>query len=139
MLSPLEIGFVRNLGIPITEGYIESVFRTNFGESFEQITSNLPLLLLIIILVFVYLYSLRKVSNTYFDKKIRIGIALFFISFNLLLFINMIRIQPSENVTTSFKMDRAYKSTISKYKKTYPFLFGILMSIKNKIQIKLMV
>lgn len=120
LFSPLEIAFVRNLGIPMTEGYIESVFRTNFVESFEQITSNLPLLLLFVVLLMIYIFSFKRISNTFFDKKIRLGIALFFISFNLLLFINMIRIQPSKDVTISFKLKTAYKSTVSKYRKVYP-------------------
>ena len=51
LLSPLEIVFVRNLGIPMTEGFVESVFRTNVSEALEQITANLSTLFLFIVII----------------------------------------------------------------------------------------
>ena len=41
LASPLEIIFVKSLGTPITIGFIDSVFKTNYNEAKEQITSNL--------------------------------------------------------------------------------------------------
>lgn len=120
LFSPLEIIFVRNLGIPITEGFIESVLRTNYSEAMEQITSNLIILFLFAGLSIIYFYLFSKIKNTFLDKKIRLGIIVSFFVFNVILFINMIRIQTSENITTSFKLETAYKSTLSKYRKIYP-------------------
>lgn len=120
LFSPLEIIFVRNLSIPITEGFIESVLRTNYSEAMEQITSNLIILFLFVGLSIIYFYLFSKIKNTFLDKKIRLGIIVSFFVFNVILFINMIRIQTSENITTSFKLETAYKSTLSKYRKIYP-------------------
>lgn len=120
LLSPLEIVFVRNLGIPMTQGFVESVFRTNFTEATEQILSNWHLAILFAILIGLYIYSFKKINNAYFSRRVRIVILLFALIFNALLFVNMYRIQVSADKTVSAKLISAYKSTKSKYRKTYP-------------------
>lgn len=141
LFSPLEIVFVRNLGIPMTEGFMESVFRTTYTESMEQITSNFPLLFLLIGLIFIYIFLFLKISNSYLPKKIRMGIAFLFFAFNGVLFVNMYRIQASENASISFKLVTAYKTTVSKYKKIYPADLLIntqktLISFQNNKQLR---
>lgn len=133
LLSPLEIIFVRNLGIPMTEGFIESVFRTNYSETMEQITSNLLILILFVGLICVYIFLFIKIKNTFFNYKLRIGIAAFFFLFNVVLFANMYRVQVSENASVVSKIKSSFNSTQSKYRKTYPtdLVLNTIKTISN--------
>lgn len=131
--SPLEIIFVRNLGIPMTQGFIESVFRTNYSETMEQITSNLLILILFVGLICVYIFLFIKIKNTFLNSKLRIGIAAFFFLFNVVLFANMYRVQVSENASVVSKIKSSFNSTQSKYRKTYPtdLVLNTIKTISN--------
>lgn len=120
LLSPLEIIFVRNLGVPMTEGFVEAVFMTYYGEAMEQINSNLPIIILCFLLAALYVFLFFRIQNTFLPRKIRIGIAALFLLFNGILFIQMVRIQPGENISTSFRLKTAFQSTYLKYYSVYP-------------------
>lgn len=60
LLSPLEIIFVKSLGIPVTEGFIEAVYRTNYTEATEQIGSNLAFVILFISSIIAYIFLFIK-------------------------------------------------------------------------------
>lgn len=133
LLSPLEIVFVRNLGIPVTEGFIESVFRTNYSETMEQITSNLLILVMFIGLIIIYIFLFVKLKNTFLNPKFRIGIAAFFLMFNIVLFANMYRVQVSNDASIVSKIKSSVQSTQSKYRKTYPtdLVMNTIKTISN--------
>lgn len=133
LLSPLEIVFVRNLGIPMTEGFIESVFRTNYSETMEQITSNLMILIMFIGLIIIYIFLFVKLKNTFLNIKFRIGIAVFFLLFNIFLFANMYRVQVSNDASIASKIKLSVHSTQSKYRKTYPtdLVMNTIKTISN--------
>ena len=92
ILSPLEIIFVKLLGIPITVGFMSSVFSTNFNEAKEQFISNSALIIAIASIGIFYIFILNKIENNYLSKRIRIIILLVFFIFNILLFFQMYKI-----------------------------------------------
>lgn len=120
LLAPLEIIFVKSLGIPITEGFIDSVYRTNYSESIEQISSNLKTLIIYFSLIVAYIFFFTKIKNTYLSQKFRIAIAVIFLLFNGVLFLNMYRIQTGEQEAFSQKLKIAWETTLMKYYKIYP-------------------
>ena len=120
LLSPLEIIFVKSLGIPITEGFMEAVYRTNVSETFEQISSNFGFFILFLCLIASYIYLFLKIKNTYLHRTIRIMLVLFFLSFNGVLFIKMFQIHSASQKPLSEKIDLALTSTLLKYNKIYP-------------------
>jgi glucan phosphoethanolaminetransferase (alkaline phosphatase superfamily) len=104
ILSPLEIIFVKLLGIPITVGFMSSVFSTNFNEAKEQFISNSALIIAIASIGIFYIFILNKIENNYLSKRIRIIILLVFSIFNLLLFFQMYNIQKGEQLTKTKKL-----------------------------------
>lgn len=120
ILSPLEIIFVKLLGIPITVGFMSSVFSTNFNEAKEQFISNSALIIAIASIGIFYIFILNKIENNYLSKRIRIIILLVFSIFNLLLFFQMYNIQKGEQLTKTEKIKIAFENTYLKYFKIYP-------------------
>jgi len=120
ILSPLEVIFVKLLGIPITVGFMSSVFSTNFNEAKEQFISNRALIIALASIGIFYIFILNKIENNYLAKRIRIKILLVFSIFNLLLFFQMYNIQKGEQLTKTEKIRIAFENTYLKYFKIYP-------------------
>ncbi len=131
-VSPLEIIFVKNLGTPITLGYIDSVFNTNFEEAKEQIISNIGFAIFYAILLSIYLILLSKIKNSYISKRIRISILILFLLFNVTLFYKMYEIQKIGQATKKETLVRAYKTMLSKYSKVYPL--DLILNINGEIK-----
>lgn len=120
LASPLEIIFVKSLKIPMTAGFIDSVYRTNFNEASEQIISHFSFLIGFLFVIGIYIFLFFKIKNNYLNKRIRIGITSLFLLFNIVLFVQMIRIQTGEQSTKKEILRTAYTATYLKYAKVYP-------------------
>lgn len=131
LLAPLEIIFVKSLGIPITEGFIEAIYRTNYSESMEQVSSNFKTLILYFSLIVVYIFFYLKIENTFLHRNFRVSIAVLFLLFNGVLFLNMYRIQTGEQQNFSHKLKTAWETTLMKYYKIYPA--NIILNTSNTI------
>ena len=120
LASPLEIIFVKSLGTPITIGFIDSVFKTNYNEAKEQITSNLGFVFFFIGGFILYNFLLFKVKNEFLPKKIRIIILSISVIFNVVIFYKMYDIQKGEQNSNEEKINIALNHTFLKYYKVYP-------------------
>ncbi len=120
LVSPLEIIFVKTLGSPITVGFLDSVFKTNFHESKEQITSHTGFFVFYVFVLAVYIFLFLKVRNGYLPKKWRVFILVSFFLFNGALFFKMFTIQKGAQDTFGTKLGKAWETTLSKYEKIYP-------------------
>ena len=107
LASPLEIIFVKSLGTPITIGFIDSVFKTNYNEAKEQITSNLGFVFFFIGGFILYNFLLFKVKNEFLPKKIRIIILSISVIFNVVIFYKMYDIQKGEQNSNEEKINIA--------------------------------
>lgn len=119
LLSPIEIGFVKSIGMPINEGLMDAAFNTNINEVFEQIQSNLASVIALIVIITAYIFIYRKIKVKKISKLYR---SLFLVSFfilNALLFMQMFRLS---HTIPDFKnrMENSFDITVKKYTKIYP-------------------
>lgn len=135
LFSPLEIIFVKSIGIPLTTGFMEAVYRTNSSETLEQFSSHIGFGILFLCLIATYIFLFFKIKNTYFHSKVRIAIAASFLIFNGVLFYKMYQIHASSERALTEKLDSALTSTLLKYNKIYPIDL-VLNSYKTFLNIR---
>lgn len=133
LLSPLEIIFVRSLGTPLTVGFIDSVLKSNFKETTEQLSGNIMLLGIFVLVIVLYLYFLFKIENQYLSKKIRKITLGLFVIFNLGLLYQMFSIQKDFKDTFDTKVEQMFSTTFMKYEKIYPsnLIFNTYSNLLN--------
>ncbi len=119
LLSPIEIGFVKNSGLPINIGLMETVFNTNFQEAKEQLLSNLPVLFFLILMFIIYCFLLSFLGKNSLTRKWKIGLFSSFVVINLLLFFNMFSILKAY-IPMKDRLEVAYENTAKKYRKIFP-------------------
>lgn len=134
LFSPIEIGFVRDVGMSISEGLIEALLSTDFNEAKEQITSNIGLLVVFFVICILYGYFLFRLGNFKMNKNWRLLIISLFFILNLGLVIKIYFV-PYNALSFFDRIENSFQQAFQKYKKIYPI--NVFISGNNLYQIDL--
>lgn len=133
LLSPVEIVVTRLTGTPISVGFMDAVFSTNYQEAKEQFTMQSWLYPYFVVAVLVYMYFLiRLPSKTFLSATHRIGLLGIFIFLNVLLYGQMVKINLNENKSKKLILGSALWSWQKKYFKIYPT--NVLLSLYSSLE-----
>ncbi len=134
LLSPIEIGFVKNAGLPINIGLMETVFNTNFQEAKEQLFSNIPVLFFLILMFIVYCFLLPFLGKNRLKLKWKISLFSVFLLINIVLFWNMFSLLKTY-IPMKDRFEVAYENTTKKYRKIFPanIIINTIIAIETKI------
>ncbi len=106
--------------MPITEGFMESVFNSNIVETKEQIMSNITFVICFMLVLFVYIYQFFKLEYKTISKKIRFLFIGLFLGLNIVLFLAMLKFNLTPKKTFQHHLSSAVWSWQKKYQKVYP-------------------
>lgn len=125
LLAPVEISIVKLTTMPISLGFIEAIFLTNFQEAKEQIFTQFPLVLIYIFLAILYIFLAQKNRNFRYDKKTKISgiLGLFMLNFGI--FVQMYRLNHYGEKSLSLVLSNAISGVQYKYRKIYPVNFFV--------------
>lgn len=103
ILAPFEIAHVYMNKMPVTTGFVLSLFDTNTEETFEVISSmHIPILLYLTLCIFYFYIAIKKIENTYFITKQKVRRYCLGISLGILLiaysvyYIKIYRTEPEK-------------------------------------------
>lgn len=138
LLSPMEIVVVKLTGTPISIGFIDALFTTNYIEAKEQILSNKWLYFPFLIIVWIYIFQLVRVPNSFYPKKLRIIFVVVFFVLNIGLFVQMIQTHYRMGSSSSLLIGRAFYGWKGKYYKIYPsdLFLNVFASLDQKNKAK---
>lgn len=128
LLSGLEIGSVKSLGAPISEGFLEAILNTNFQETLEQLSTNKEIIIFILIIASLYYILTSKLTLKSIDNKSKYFILSFFLILNVILIFKMYTFQ-ADSGSFSSKANYTLAITLMKYQKIYPI--DLLLNINN--------
>ena len=120
LLGPLEIIFLKSTGMPITAGFIDAIINTNRSETFEQIQSNITIIISTVVIFLIYIILLSKLNNFKINSTLKFIIIGCFIAFNGVVFIQMFKINNNDRITLKTKLEISKSTTIIKYEKIFP-------------------
>ncbi len=118
LFAPVEIGFLKSVGMPVNRGLMEALLHTDFHEAREQIISNIPALILMLLLAGVYIFFLSRLKNLHIPKKIRLLTIGLFALLNIILYWQMYR--SLDGMDINDQPESALEITLKKYQKIYP-------------------
>lgn len=130
LFSAIEIGSIKNLGTPVSEGFMEAVLTTNFLEIREQLSANIGILVFTGVLVICYFLLLQKLTIVFIPLYYKYFIVGFFVILNAILVYKMYVIHRDTD-TIAAKLEGVGNSTLMKYKKIYPV--DLMLNTKNAI------
>ncbi|SKB87761.1 Phosphoethanolamine transferase for glucans (OPG), alkaline phosphatase superfamily [Soonwooa buanensis] len=120
LIAPLEISFVKSVGQPISDGFIESLIYTNYREATEQLPGHLIEIVTCIFIIIIYFLILRKAPNLRIPKRGKLIIVSIFLLANVAIFAKIYKMTFAMKFTPIGALQFALEFTRTKYIKTYP-------------------
>lgn len=121
LCAPFEIGYVWIYKSTVTDGFISSVFHTNFGEAMELLmTIKWQCFLLLMLWAGYYYIAFYKIENNYlFKRKYSVSIGMVIIILNLVM-LNTAYITGHHQKNSRLDMDEVKNNFVGQYKCIYP-------------------